>query len=109
MVQEALRIDELSKTDLTARMQKKTGLDNPNSVIQMKDYLAENGMEVESLGKKDVAAMIKTAPEDLAEVLSLRLQLAKSSVRKYQAMQNAVCADGRCHGMFQIWNRPGIS
>ena len=109
MVQEALRIDELSKTDLTARMQKKTGLDNPNSVIQMKNYLAENGMEVESLGKKDVAAMIKTAPEDLAEVLSLRLQLAKSSVRKYQAMQNAVCADGRCHGMFQFYgaNRSG--
>ena len=68
MVRRALRIDELSKTDLTARMQKKTGLDNPNSVIQMKDYLAENGMEVDSLGKKDVAAMIKTAPEDLAEV-----------------------------------------
>lgn len=109
MVREALRIDELSKTDLTARMQKKTGLDNPNSVIQMKNYLAENGMEVESLGKKDVAAMIKTAPEDLAEVLSLRLQLAKSSVRKYQAMQNAVCADGRCHGMFQFYgaNRSG--
>ena len=109
MVREALRIDELSKTDLTSRMQKKTGLDNPNSVIQMKDYLAENGMEVESLGKKDVAAMIKTAPEDLAEVLSLRLQLAKSSVRKYQAMQNAVCADGRCHGMFQFYgaNRSG--
>ena len=101
MVREALRIDELSKTDLTVRIQKRTGLDNPNSVIQMKDYLAENGMEVESLGKKDVAAMIKTAPEDLAEVLSLRLQLAKSSVRKYQAMQNAVCADGRCHGMFE--------
>ena len=109
MVREALRIDELSKTDLTARMQKKTGLDNPNSVIRMKDYLAENGVEVESLGKKDVAAMIKTAPEDLAEVLSLRLQLAKSSVRKYQAMQNAVCADGRCHGMFQFYgaNRSG--
>ena len=109
MVREALRIDELSKTDLTVRMQKKTGLDNPNSVIQMKDYLAKNGMEVESLGKKDVAAMIKTAPEDLAEVLSLRLQLAKSSVRKYQAMQNAVCADGRCHGMFQFYgaNRSG--
>lgn len=109
MVREALQIDELSKTDLTARMQKKTGLDNPNSVIQMKNYLAEKGMEVESLGKKDVAAMIKTAPEDLAEVLSLRLQLAKSSVRKYQAMRNAVCDDGRCHGMFQFYgaNRSG--
>ena len=109
MVREALRIDELSKIDLTARMKKKTGLVNLGSVIQMKCYLAENGMEVDSLSRKDIAAMIKTAPEDLAEVLSLRLQLAKSSVRKYTAMQNAVCADGRCHGMFQFYgaNRSG--
>ncbi|MBQ9594057.1 MAG: hypothetical protein IJR36_09310, partial [Lachnospiraceae bacterium] len=109
MVAQALRIDELSRYDLTARMQKKTGLENPNSVIQMKEYLSGSGLEVDSLGKKDVAAMIKTAPEDLAEVLELRLQLAKSSVRKYQAMQNAVCADGRCHGMFQFLgaNRSG--
>lgn len=109
MVAQALRIDELSKADLTARMQKKTGLENPNSVMQMKSYLAENGIEADSLGKKDVAAMIKTAPDHLAEVLSLRLQLAKSSVRKYQAMQNAVCEDGRCHGMFQFYsaNRSG--
>ena len=109
MVAQALRIDELSKADLTAKMQKKTGLDNPNSVSQMKDYLIENGMEVDSLGKKDVATMMKTAPEDLVEVLVLRLQLAKSSVHKYEAMQNAVCADGRCHGMFQFYgaNRSG--
>ena len=109
MVTQALRIDELSKADLTAQIQKKTGLDNPNSVSQMKDYLMENGMEVDSLGKKDVAAMMKTASEDLVEVLALRLQLAKSSVRKYEAMQNAVCADGRCHGMFQFYgaNRSG--
>ena len=75
----------------------------------MKDYLIENGMDVESLGKKDVAAMMKSAPDDLVEVLALRLQLAKSSVRKYEAMQNAVCADGRCHGMFQFYgaNRSG--
>ena len=109
MVRQALRIDELSKCDLTDRMRQKTGLENPGSVVQMKNYLAENGMEVDTLGKKDVAAMIKTAPENLAEVLALRLQLAKSSVRKYQAMQNAVCADGRCHGMFQFYgaNRSG--
>ena len=109
MVREALRIDELSKTDLTAKLQKMTGLVNPNSVIQMKGYLAEHGMEVETLGKKDVAEMIKTAPKNLADVLSLRLQLAKSSVKKYQAMQKAVCADGRCHGMFQFYgaNRSG--
>lgn len=75
----------------------------------MKKYLNENGLEADSLGKKDVAAMMKTAPEELAEVLALRLQLAKSSVRKYEAMQNAVCADGRCHGMFQFYgaNRSG--
>lgn len=109
MVRQALRIDELSKCDLTDRMRQKTGLENPGSVVQMKNYLAENGMEVDTLGKKDVAALIKAAPENLAEVLALRLQLAKSSVRKYQAMQNAVCADGRCHGMFQFYgaNRSG--
>ena len=109
MVAGALSIDETSHNDLTVRMQQLTGLSNPNSVMQMKDYLAENGLDAESLGKKEVAAMIKSAPEDLAEVLSLRLQLAKSSVRKYEAMQNAVCADDRCRGMFQFYgaNRSG--
>ena len=109
VVEQAIRIDEITKTDLMEKLQKRTGLENPNSVVQMKEYLTENGIEVDSLGKKEVTAMIKTAPEDLAEVLSLRLQLAKSSVRKYQAMQNAVCGDGRCHGMFQFYgaNRSG--
>ncbi len=102
MVAEALRIDELSKADLMAKMKKMTGLDNPNSVMQMQGYLAENGLEMETLAKKEVAAAIKTAPADLAAVLSLRLQLAKSSVKKYQAMENSVCKDGRCHGMFQF-------
>ena len=102
MVAEAIRIDELSKANLIAKMKKMTGLDNPNSVIQMHDYLADNGLEMETLAKKEVAAAIKTAPENLAEVLSLRLQLAKSSVKKYQAMENSVCSDGRCHGMFQF-------
>ena len=109
VVEQAIRMDEISKGDLMSRMQKMTGLENPNSVVQMKEYLAERGLETESLGKKNVQEMIKTAPEDLAEVLSLRLQLAKSSVRKYQAMQHAVCTDGRCHGMFQFYgaNRSG--
>ena len=102
MVAESIRIDELSKTNLIDRLKKMTGLDNPNSVIQMHDYLADNGLEMETLAKKEVAAAIKTAPEALAEVLSLRLQLAKSSVKKYQAMENSVCVDGRCHGMFQF-------
>lgn len=109
MVSQAICIDGLSKASLMKTMQKKTGLENPNSVMQMKGYLAENGLETESLGKREVAAMIKEAPKHLAEVLSLRLQLAKSSVRKYEAMQNAVCEDGRCRGMFQFYgaNRSG--
>ena len=102
MVREALRIDELSKMDLTAKLKKKTGLVNPNSILQMHEYLADNGLEMETLAKKEVAAAIQTAPAELAEVLSLRLQLAKSSVKKYQAMENSVCSDGRCHGMFQF-------
>jgi DNA polymerase len=109
LVTEALRIDEISKDDLTSRMRNITGLENPNSVIQLKGYLADNGLETETLGKKDVASMLKTAPESLTEILSLRLQVAKSSVKKYTAMQNACCADGRCHGMFQFYgaNRTG--
>jgi len=109
LVEQAISIDEQTKKDLMARMQKITGLDNPNSVMQLKGYLADNGLETETLGKKDVAALLKTVPANMAEVLNLRLQLAKSSVKKYQAMQNAVCDDGRCHGMFQFYgaNRSG--
>ena len=109
LVEQAIRIDELSKTELTEEMQKRTGLDNPNSVAQLKDYLTDSGMEVETLGKKDVAAMLKDAPAELAEVLTLRLQLAKSSVKKYTAMRNSACADDRCHGMFFFYgaNRTG--
>lgn len=109
LVEQAISIDEQTKKDLMARMQKLTGLDNPNSVMQLKGYLADNGLETETLGKKDVAALLKAVPADMAEVLNLRLQLAKSSVKKYQAMQNAVCDDDRCHGMFQFYgaNRSG--
>lgn len=109
LVEQAISIDEQTKKDLMARMQKLTGLDNPNSVMQLKGYLSDNGLETETLGKKDVAALLKSVPADMAEVLELRLQLAKSSVKKYQAMQNAVCDDDRCHGMFQFYgaNRSG--
>ena len=109
LVEQAIRIDELSKSSLTAEMIKRTGLANPNSVVQLKSYLAQNGIDVDTIGKKEVAAMIKEAPADVAQVLSLRLQLAKSSVKKYTAMQNAVCDDDRCHGMFQFYgaNRTG--
>ena len=109
LVDQALLIDARSKSDLMARLQAMTGLDNPNSVQQLKSYLADRGIEADSLGKKEVAAMIKTVPGDIAEVLSLRLQLAKSSVKKYQAMRNSACEDDRCRGMFFFYgaNRTG--
>ena len=109
MVENAIAFDAKSKTELTKRMQELTTLDNPNSVAQMKRWLADNGLEMGSLGKKEVAQAVKTAPKELAEVLLLRQQLSKSSVKKYQAMQNAVCEDGRARGMFQFYgaNRSG--
>ena len=109
VVRNAIEMDTLSKAELTEKMQTLTALENPNSVAQMKAWLSEHGLEVESLGKKDVAALLKDAPPDLAEALILRQQLAKSSVRKYQAMQNCVCSDGRAHGMFMFYgaNRTG--
>ena len=103
LVEQAIRMDEVSNADLTAEMQQLTDLENPNSVAQLKGFLAEKGIEAESLGKKDVAEMIKSAPPELAQILELRLQLAKSSVKKYQAMQNAACEDDRCRGMFQFY------
>ena len=108
-VEQCIEIDRVSHDSLTAAMQELTSLDNPNSVVQMKGWLADNGMETDTLGKKAVAALIKDAPDHLAEVLSLRQQLAKSSVKKYQAMQNSVCADSRVRGMFQFYgaNRTG--
>ena len=102
LVDQALRIDEVSKNDLTARLKKLTGLENPNSVSQLKQYLADHGIVVDSLDKKEAAELIKTAPPDIVRVLTLRLQIAKSSVSKYKAMINTVCADGRCHGLFQF-------
>ena len=109
LVTQAIRIDELSKSDLTQELQTRTGLDNPNSVVQMKEWLSDNGMPMDSLGKKEVSAALKDAPTPITEILHLRQQLAKSSVKKYQAMQNSVCEDGRCHGMFFFYgaNRSG--
>lgn len=109
VVENAIAFDEKSKAELAEKMQELTDLDNPNSVVQMKQWLSDNGLEMDSLGKKEVAQAIKTAPKELAEVLQLRQQLSKSSVKKYQAMQNAVCMDGRARGMFQFYgaNRSG--
>ena len=109
VVENAIAFDAKSKAELSEKMQELTDLDNPNSVVQMKQWLSDNGLEMDSLGKKDVAQAVKTAPKELAEVLQLRQQLSKSSVKKYQAMQNAVCEDGRARGMFQFYgaNRSG--
>ena len=109
VVKNAIAFDEKSKTELMIAMQNITNLDNPNSVVQMKQWLSDNGVETESLGKKDVAGLIKETNGNISEALKLRLQLAKSSVKKYQAMQNSVCRDGRAHGMFQFYgaNRSG--
>ena len=109
LVRQAIAVDARSRERLTAAMRELTELENPNSVQQMKQWLADQGMETDTLGKKAVAELVKTAPEPLREVLSLRQQLAKSSVKKYTAMENAVCADSRAHGMFQFYgaNRTG--
>ena len=109
MVTQAIAMDGRSKAELSAAMEKLTELDNPNSVQQMKQWLADNGLETDSLDKKAVAELLKTAPEPLKTVLTLRQQLARSSVKKYQAMENAVCADSRAHGMFAFYgaNRTG--
>jgi len=109
LVRQAIQMDGRSRSELTQAMKELTELENPNSVQQMKLWLADNGMETDTLGKKAVAEMLKTAPPQLQTVLTLRQQLAKSSVKKYQAMETAVCADGRARGMFQFYgaNRTG--
>ena len=109
LVRQAIQMDGRSRSELTQAMKELTELENPNSVQQMKLWLADNGLETDTLGKKAVAQMLKTAPPQLQTVLSLRQQLAKSSVKKYQAMETAVCSDGRARGMFQFYgaNRTG--
>ena len=109
LVREAIEMDDRSRSELTDAMKDITELENPNSVQQMKLWLADNGLETDTLGKKAVAEMIKTVPPELQEVLTLRQQLAKSSVKKYQTMETCVCSDGRARGMFQFYgaNRTG--
>ena len=112
-VSNAIAFDERSKASLMSKMRDITGIDNPNSVQQMKEWLSDRGVEMESLSKKEVAKFVKDSignmDGNITEALKLRLQLAKSSVRKYQAMQNVMCSDGRAHGMFQFYgaNRSG--
>lgn len=109
LVERAIALDKRSKEEITAKLQQITGLENPNSVIQLRDWLREQGLEVDSLDKKSVKELIKASPTELIEVFELRQQLAKSSVKKYQAMTSAACHDKRAHGMFQFYgaNRTG--
>ena len=109
LVEQAIQMDARSRQELTDAMKRMTALENPNSVQQMKQWLSDNGVETDSLGKKVVAELLKAAPPELAEVLTLRQQLAKSSVRKYQAMEKTVCSDNRARGMFMFYgaNRTG--
>lgn len=109
MVENAIAFDKISKEKLSIAMREITDLDNPNSVVQMKAWLSEQGIETESLGKKDVAKVMDEVDGEVKDALQLRQQLAKLSVKKYQAMQNAICADGRARGMCQFYgaNRSG--
>ena len=103
VVTNAIKFDTFSKARLMGTLKDKTDLENPNSVAQMKDWLHLKGIKTDSLDKKAVLELLKTVPSDVADVLKLRQQLAKSSVKKYQAMQNSVCADNRVRGMFQFY------
>lgn len=101
-VSACLSLDAKSNDSLTEAMRELTALENPNSVAQVKGWLADNGLEIDTLGKKEVSAQLKTAPAELVPVLQLRQQLAKSSVKKYTAIENAVCTDSRVRGMFMF-------
>ncbi|HEN3144457.1 TPA: DNA polymerase [Streptococcus agalactiae] len=108
-VKAAIAIDEESKAKIQKELKELTGLENPNSVLQMVGWLREHGVTTDSLDKKAVKELLKTVDEKTAKVLKLRQQAAKSSVSKYQAMMNCVCKDGRARGMFQFYgaNRTG--
>jgi len=109
LVEQAIAIDTKTKDYLLKHMSECTGLENPNSVAQMKSWLAEKGIEAESLDKKAVQELIPKADTEVADILTCRQQLAKASVSKYSAMKNAVCSDGRARGMFAFYgaNRTG--
>jgi DNA polymerase len=108
-VREAIDLDTRSRSDLITAMRELTGLENPNSVTQLKSWLAEQDVKTESLDKAAVKELLKEVPAQVGSVLEMRQSLAKSSVRKYAAMENAVCLDGRARGLLQFYgaNRTG--
>ena len=109
LARQAVALDAQSRESLMAALKERTGLENPTSVIQMLGWMEQHGMKTDSLGKKNVQELLKTAQEPLRSVLLLRQKLAKSSVKKYQAMEMTACKDGRARGMFQFYgaNRTG--
>ena len=109
LVRQAVRCERLHKGVATERAYELTGLENPNSVAQLKGWLGENGVEAESLSKRAVAELIEGADGEVEELLRLRLLMAKTSVKKYEAMERSVCSDGRVHGLLQFYgaNRTG--
>ena len=109
LVRQALAIDKRSRSSLMDELKQRTGLDNPNSVMQMMGWLSGHGVDADSLGKKNVQELLKTAKEPVRGVLLLRQKLAKSSVKKYEAMEMTAGSDGRARGMFQFYgaNRTG--
>ena len=109
LVEQAIACERLHKEVVTKRAYELTGLENPNSVAQLKGWLGDKGMEAESLSKKAVADMIAETDGEVEELLRLRLLMAKTSVKKYEAMERSVCSDGRVHGLLQFYgaNRTG--
>ena len=109
LVEQAIACERLHKEVVTKRAYELTGLENPNSVAQLKGWLGDKGMEAESLSKKAVADMIAETDGEVEELLRLRLMLAKTSVKKYEAIERSACSDGRVHGMLMFYgaNRSG--
>ena len=109
LVEQAIACERLHKEVVTKRAYELTGLENPNSVAQLKGWLGDMGMEAESLSKKAVADMIAETDGEVEELLRLRLMLAKTSVKKYEAIERSACSDGRVHGMLMFYgaNRSG--
>ena len=109
LVRQAVKCERLHKEVVTKRAYELTGLENPNSVAQLKGWLGENGVEAENLSRKAVAELIEESDGEVEELLRLRLLMAKTSVKKYEAMERSVCSDGRVHGLLQFYgaNRTG--
>jgi DNA polymerase len=109
LIGHAVACDLLYKETVTKKAYEISGLENPNSVLQLKDWLNEKGIEVDSLAKAVVEELVENTQGDVAEMMKLRLAMSKTSVKKYEAMERSVCPDGRVHGLLQFYgaNRTG--